>query len=101
MDLYILFLWLWPLKWGSYHTLFQNNDELDKSWIRISLTPEKLKECAKSSIGISSIAEEIQIKHLVVQIELLNEQIAEIDKKIEEFSIQNNSPIHPRDFSFL
>lgn len=60
---------------------------------RISLTPEKLKECAKSSIGISSIAEEIQIKHLVVQIELLNEQIAEIDKKIEEFSIQNNSPI--------
>ena len=32
---------------------------------RISLTPEQLKECAKSSIGISSIAEVIQIKHLV------------------------------------
>lgn len=60
---------------------------------RISLTPEKLKKCAKSSIGISSIAEEIQIKHLIAQIELLNEQITEIDKKIEEFSIQNNSPI--------
>ena len=60
---------------------------------RISLTPEKLKECAKSSIGISSIAEEIQIKHLVMQIELINGQIAEIDKKIEEFSVQNNSPI--------
>ncbi|MBM6842341.1 IS110 family transposase, partial [[Clostridium] spiroforme] len=60
---------------------------------RISLTPEKLKECAKSSIGISSIAEEIQIKHLVMQIELVNGQIAEIDKKIEEFSVQNNSPI--------
>lgn len=60
---------------------------------RISLTPEQLKECAKSSIGISSSAEVIQIKHLVNQIELINEQIAEIDKKIEEFSIKNNSPI--------
>lgn len=35
----------------------------------------------------------IQIKHLVNQIELINEQITEIDKKIEEFSIKNNSPI--------
>lgn len=60
---------------------------------RISLTPEQLKECAKSSIGISSSAEVIQIKHLVNQIELINEQIAEIDKKIEEFSIKKNSPI--------
>lgn len=60
---------------------------------RISLTPEQLKECAQSSIGISSAAEVIQIKHLVNQIELINEQIAEIDKKIEEFSAKNNSPI--------
>ena len=60
---------------------------------RISLTPDQLKECAKNSIGISSVAEVIQIKHLVAQIELIKEQITEIDKKIEEFSIQNNSPI--------
>lgn len=60
---------------------------------RISLTAEQLKEAAKNSIGISSIAEEMQIRHLVSQIELINEQINEIDKKIEEFSIQNNSPI--------
>lgn len=60
---------------------------------RISLTPEQLKDCAKVSIGIPSSAEVIQIKHLVNQIELINEQIAEIDKKIEEFSVQNNSPI--------
>lgn len=60
---------------------------------RIALTPEQLKECAKSSIGISSTAEIIQIKHLVNQIELINEQIAETDKKIEEFSVKNTSPI--------
>ena len=60
---------------------------------RISLTAEKLKECAKSSVGISSLADTIQIKHLVSQIELINEQIAEVDKKIEEFSVQNNSSI--------
>lgn len=59
----------------------------------ISLTPEQLKECARSSIGISSVAEVIQIKHLISQIELINEQITEIDKKIEEFSVKNNSPI--------
>lgn len=60
---------------------------------RISLTAEKLKTTAKESIGIDSFAEEIQIKHLVRQIELLNDQIKEIDKKIEEFSVENNSPI--------
>ena len=48
---------------------------------RISLTPELLKESAKSSIGISSMAEVIQIKHLINQIEIINEQITEIDKK--------------------
>lgn len=60
---------------------------------RISLTPEELKECARNSIGISSLAEVIQIKHLVNQIELIHDQIVEIDNKIEEFSIKNNSPI--------
>ena len=48
---------------------------------------------AKASIGIPSAAEEIQIRHLVSQIELLEEQLSEIDKRIEEFSIQNNSTI--------
>ena len=67
--------------------------EIKGSGNRISLTPEKLKECAKNSIGISSEVETIQIKHLVSQITLIKEQIAEIDKKIEEFSIINNSPI--------
>ncbi len=60
---------------------------------RISLTAEQLKEAAKSSIGIPSQADVIQIKHLINQIELINEQLTEIDKKIEEFSVKNNSPI--------
>lgn len=60
---------------------------------RISLTAEQLKDAAKSSVGMQSIADEIQIRHIVAQIELINEQIDEIDKKIEEFSVQNNSPI--------
>lgn len=61
--------------------------------LKISLTPEKLKESAKNSIGIDSVSEVIQIKHLILQIELINEQLKEIDKKIEEFSRQTNSPI--------
>lgn len=60
---------------------------------RISLSAEQLKAAAKSSIGIPSAAEEIQIRHLVCQIELLEKQISEIDKRIEEFSVQNNSTI--------
>lgn len=60
---------------------------------RIALSAELLKQTAKNSIGVSSTAEEIQIKHLISQIELIKKQIAEIDKKIEEFSIQTNSPI--------
>lgn len=60
---------------------------------RISLSAEQLKEAAKTSIGISSTAEEIQIKHLIGQIELIHAQLDEIDKKIEEFSYKTNSPI--------
>ena len=67
--------------------------EIDGRGNRISLTLERLKERARSSIGISSIAEVIQIKHLSAQIDLIEEQLSETDKKIEEFSIQNNSPI--------
>lgn len=67
--------------------------ELSVKGKRIALTAEELKAAAKNSIGISSAAEEIQIKHLVCQIEMINSQIDEIDKKIEEFSVQTNSPI--------
>ena len=60
---------------------------------RISRSAEQFKSVAESSIGITSAAEEIQIRHLVYQIELLENQLSEIDKKIEEFSVKNNSPI--------
>ena len=60
---------------------------------RIQLSAEQLKTTANASVGISSVAEEIQIRHLVRQIEMIEEQLSEIDKKIEEFSLQNNSPI--------
>ena len=61
--------------------------------VRISLSAEQLKTTAKFSVGIPSAAEEIQIRHLVCQIELLEKQLSEIDKRIAEFSIKNNSAI--------
>ena len=67
--------------------------EFQKLGRRISLSAEQLKIAAKASIGIPSAAEEIQIRHLVSQIELLEKQLSEIDKRIEEFSIHNNSTI--------
>ena len=60
---------------------------------RIPLSAEQLKASARTSIGIPSVAEGIQIRHLICQIEMIEEQLSEIDKKIEEFSLQNNSPI--------
>lgn len=56
--------------------------ESQKQGRRISLSAELLKATAKASIGIPSAAEEIQIRHIVCQIELLEEQLSEIDKRI-------------------
>lgn len=67
--------------------------EIEGRGKRISLTAEQLKEAAKESVGFASLAEEIQIRHLISQIELMNAQLDEIDKKIEEFSVKTNSPI--------
>ena len=39
------------------------------------------------------MAEVMQIRHLTAQIRLIEEQLSEIDKKIEEFSAERNSPI--------
>ena len=67
--------------------------ETNRNGRTISLTPEKLKEAAKHSIGFPSKAEVIEIRHLIDLIELIKEQIKDVDIKIEEFSTQLNSPI--------
>lgn len=48
---------------------------------KISLTAEQLKETAKNSIGFPTVAETIEMRHLIEIIEMLNRQINEIDKK--------------------
>lgn len=53
---------------------------------RISLSAEQLKLTAKSSIGIPSVAEEIQIRHLVSQIELLENNFLRQTKGQKSFS---------------
>lgn len=53
----------------------------------------KLKELAKSSIGVNNSSLSIQIKHSLKQIELLNEQIDEIDSSIKEIMDELNSVI--------
>lgn len=70
---------------------------------RIFLSAEQLKLTAKSSIGIPSVAEEIQIRHLVSQIELLKKQISEIDKRIEEVFPQKqlSYPHHTGNITFF
>ena len=60
---------------------------------RISLNAKRLKEAAKKSIGIYSSSEIIKVKNLVDQIKLIEKQIIEIDKKIEEHSVSVDSPI--------
>lgn len=50
----------------------------------------KLKELAKSSIGVNNSSLSIQIKHSLKQIELLNEQINDIDSKIKEIMDELN-----------
>lgn len=53
----------------------------------------KLKELAKSSIGVNNSSLSIQIKHSLKQIELLDEQLKEIDLKIKEIMDELNSVI--------
>lgn len=60
---------------------------------KVSFCAEELKDLAKGSIGLDSPSAEINIRYLLKKIEVLQEQLAEIDKKIEELSQSLNSPI--------
>lgn len=61
--------------------------------LKVSLTAEQLKQAAIDSIGEDNSTAEIEIKHLIAMVDLLENQIHEVDIKIEEFSHQLNSPI--------
>ena len=54
---------------------------------------QKLKELAKSSIGVNNSSLSIQIKHSLKQIELLDSQLKELDCKIKEMMDEINSII--------
>ena len=75
--------------------------DFQKQGRRISLSAELLKATAKASIGIPSAAEEIQIRHIVCQIELLEEQLSEIDKRISTLPIEAIKPSLYALYSFL
>ena len=70
---------------------------------RIPLSAKQIKAAAKASVGISSVAEEIQIRHLVCQIEMIEEQLSEIDKKDRRVlpAKQLSYPLHTRNFTLL
>ena len=59
----------------------------------VPFTADQLKSLAKSSVGQPDAILEMEIKHLVELIQMINKDIDEVDKKIEEFSKSLNSPI--------
>lgn len=59
----------------------------------VSFTAEQLKQLARNSIGEPNMNIELEIKHLVGLINLISKDLQEVDKKIEEYSSQLNSPI--------
>lgn len=59
----------------------------------VSFSAEDLKSLAKNSVGHPNAIVEMEIKHLITLINDINTIIKDVDKKIEEFSIELNSPI--------
>ena len=59
----------------------------------VSFSAEDLKKLARSSIGQPNPIVEMEIRHLITLITDIDACIAEVDKKIEEFSVDLNSPI--------
>ena len=57
------------------------------------VTAEEIKELAKCSVGDDNIAVELEVKSVIAIINTRAEQILVLEKKIEEFSHQLNSPI--------
>lgn len=59
----------------------------------VSISAEELKEAARHSVGQHNEAIEMDISNLISLIKNLTSILAQVDKKIEEFSHQLNSPI--------
>ena len=57
------------------------------------VTAEEIRDLARRSVGDDNIAVELEVKSLIAIINTRNEQIRVLEKKIEEFSHQLNSPI--------
>ena len=57
------------------------------------VSAEEIKDLAKSSVGDDNIAVELEVKSIIAIINARAEQIRILEKKIEEFSRQLNSPI--------
>jgi Transposase and inactivated derivatives len=53
----------------------------------------KLRELARQSVGEDNPSIILEIQHLLASIELVTQQLKEVNKKIEDFAINSNSPI--------
>ena len=53
----------------------------------------RLRELAKNSVGIDNPSLSLQIKHAILQIELYNEQIAEVEALYKQILDEMNTPI--------
>lgn len=53
----------------------------------------RLRELAKSSVGIDNTSLSLQIKHAILQVELYNEQIAEVETLYKQILDEMNTPI--------
>lgn len=59
----------------------------------VSVDADELREVARQSVGEDNPSIILEIQHLLASIELVTQQLKEVDKKIEEFAIDSNSPI--------
>lgn len=60
---------------------------------QVKATAEEIKHLAEHSVGDDNIAVELEVKSVIAIINTRAEQIRVLEKKIEEFSRQLNSPI--------
>lgn len=58
-----------------------------------AVSAEEIKETARKSIGDDNIGAQLEVRSLIAIIQAREEQISILDKKIEEFARQLNSPI--------